>query len=287
MVTLNAEPKPMKDYERAVGRHYDEVAFEYEVRRLHERQPVEFQVTLKALARWLPPPGSVCAEIGVGSGAYSLWLASRGHRLYLADVSARLLQSTLDRLRADGHGELVLGAHHQSATDLNALPDSCADAVLALGPLYHLLEAADRERAVGELARILRPNGILFAAGINRLAFLRDGFCDLPETGAVLRERYLKFLEDGNVDPSIARPLGYAHLSTTAEFENLFAASFEKTTLWGLESFTGVRQERLAELNEENAKAWLDLVEATLEMPDTVGFSDHFLYVGRRRSDVG
>jgi SAM-dependent methyltransferase len=273
----------MKDYERAVGRHYDEIAFEYETRRLRERQPVEFQITLKALDRWLPSRECICTEIGVGSGVYSQWLASRGHRLYLADVSARLLQATLDRLRVAGHGDLVLAAHHRSATDLNALPDACADAVLALGPLYHLLEAADRQRAVQEFARILRPKGILFAAGINRLAFLRDGFCDQPETGAALRERYFKFLEDGNTDPAIAPPLGYAHLSTAEEFDGLFAEDFEKVALWGLESFAGARQERLAELDEPNARAWLDLIEATLGAPDTVSFSDHFLYVGRRR----
>ena len=272
----------MKDHERAVGRHYDEIAFDYERQRLKTRQPVEFQVTLKALARWLPSPGALCAEIGVGSGAYSLWLASRGYRLVLIDVSSKLLSSTLDELRSQGHAALVLGGHHGSATNLSMLPDSCADSVLALGPLYHLLEARDRARAVEEFRRVLKPGGVLFAAGINRMAFLRDAFCHLPEQGAALRERYLKFLEDGNLDPAIARPLGYAHLSTAAEFENLFADGFQKIAFWGVESFAGARQERLAELDEKNVNAWLDLIEATLGLPDTVGFSDHFLYVGRR-----
>ena len=45
------------------------------------------------------------------------------------------------------------------------MPASCAaadgsqDAVLLFGPLYHLTEAADRQRALAEATRVLRPDG--------------------------------------------------------------------------------------------------------------------------------
>lgn len=50
-----------------------------------------------------------------------------------------------------------------------------ADAILLLGPLYHLVERSDRLQALCEARRILKPQGVLFAAGICRFASLIDG----------------------------------------------------------------------------------------------------------------
>ena len=41
------------------------------------------------------------------------------------------------------------------------------------------------------------------------------------------------------VDPEHVPPLGYAHLTTEAEFRALFAAYFTELLLAGVESFTG------------------------------------------------
>jgi ubiquinone/menaquinone biosynthesis C-methylase UbiE len=44
------------------------------------------------------------------------------------------------------------------ARDLD-LSDASVDAVLLLGPLYHLRRRADRLRALGEARRVVRPSG--------------------------------------------------------------------------------------------------------------------------------
>lgn len=46
--------------------------------------------------------------------------------------------------------------------------------MLLLGPLYHLLERADRVRALAEAHRVVRPGGPVVAATINRFAGLHD-----------------------------------------------------------------------------------------------------------------
>jgi SAM-dependent methyltransferase len=56
-----------------------------------------------------------------------------------------------------------------------AAADATADAVLLLGPLYHLLESAERAAALAEARRVLRPGGALVAVAISRFASLHDG----------------------------------------------------------------------------------------------------------------
>ena len=73
-----------------------------------------------------------------------------------------------------------------------------------------------------------------------------------------------------------------AHLKTDAEFDDLFAGEFDRIALWGLESFTSPAQEKLAHLSEEDREAWLDIVEQTAAFSESLGYSDHFLYVGSR-----
>jgi len=48
--------------------------------------------------------------------------------------------------------------------DLSAFADGSYDAVLVLGPLYHLYTDADKCAVLNEAKRVLRPGGILFAA---------------------------------------------------------------------------------------------------------------------------
>jgi SAM-dependent methyltransferase len=52
--------------------------------------------------------------------------------------------------------------------------DASVDVVLLLGPLYHLPVESDREAALAKAMRVLRPEGVLFAAGISRYAALLD-----------------------------------------------------------------------------------------------------------------
>ncbi|MER5624576.1 class I SAM-dependent methyltransferase [Streptosporangium sp. NPDC002544] len=54
------------------------------------------------------------------------------------------------------------------------LPDESVDAVLLLGPLYHLAERADRVRTLAEVVRVVRPSGLVAAATISRYLAVHD-----------------------------------------------------------------------------------------------------------------
>jgi 2-polyprenyl-3-methyl-5-hydroxy-6-metoxy-1,4-benzoquinol methylase len=260
--------------EEQVARYYDEQIYEAEIARLPREFPVEMRITKRFLAKWIQP-GMAVAETGVGGGEYSEWLVRRGCRVHLIDVSRRLLETAAAKAAGGG----LLGATQASAASLSAFESESFDAMLLLGPLYHLLTAADRERAVAEAARVLRPGGLLFAAGINRLCYLRELFRSAPNEVLNRAEFHERHLLDGNLDPEHAPPIGYAHLTGIEEFRALFRGRFVEEELAGVESFTGPWQASLNNLAPEVAEAWLDLVEQTARTPEALGHSDHYLFI--------
>ena len=160
---------------------------------------------------------------------------------------------------------------------------SASDAAIMLGPLYHLLRHDERLLAVQEAAARLKPGGLLLAAGINRLSYLRDALRDDPADVIRRKHFHARFLVDGNLDPHHAPPIGHAHLTTPAEFRQLFTDLFDVVTLVGLESFASTEEARLLNLSHEEPEEWLDLIEATGRTPEGLAQSDHFLFVGRKR----
>lgn len=124
---------------------------------------------------------------------------------------------------------------------------------------------------------------IVFAAGINRLAYLRAAWEQTPQVAKARADFHRRFLREGLLTPEYAPPLGYAHLTTVAEFRELFAEGFVEELVAGIESFTGHAQKQWHRLSKSDREAWLDLVEATATTPEGYGPTEHILYIGRKQ----
>src|SRR5579872_4189714 len=265
-----------------VGKTYDEsglvtYGFDYEVERLEKHQPVEYAITKRYLQRYISD-GATVVDVGAGVGHYSELLARRGCNIYLVDVAERLLATAKERLVTAGLERHLRSAHHASATDLSFLPDACCDAALLLGPLYHLDMAEERQKALAEASRLLRPEGLLFAAGINRMTWLNAFFNN--ETNNVLEERdfFERYIHDGRFYPPDPDQPGYVYLSTIEEFRAEFAvAGFTQLVFTGVESFANYDQTALLKADAQNTEVWLDLIEQTGTTPEGLGMTGHFL----------
>jgi len=157
--------------------------------------PLELARTQELIGRHLPAPPAVVLDVGGAAGVYSCWLASLGYEVHLIDPAPKHIeQARQAAARQSAHA--VASLRVGDARGLSEA-DSSVDAVLLLGPLYHLTEPQDRMRALLEARRVLRPRGLLFGAAICRFASLLDsldrGFIDDPRFFPILEGD----LEDG------------------------------------------------------------------------------------------
>jgi SAM-dependent methyltransferase len=135
--------------------------------RLTSGLSLELLRTQVLLERFLPAPPARVLDVGGASGVYASWLSSHGYQVRLIDP----VPLHLEQARADGRFSVAAGDARSLAEE-----DGSYDAVLLLGPLYHLTERADRIRALAEARRVTRPGGIVAAAVISRYASTLDGF---------------------------------------------------------------------------------------------------------------
>jgi SAM-dependent methyltransferase len=142
-----------------------------ELQRLTQpRGQLEFERMKEILLRHLPPSPAVVADIGGGPGRYALWLAGLGYQVVHRD----LMPLHVQQLRQAAGGDPAIQSGVADARQLD-LADASTDAVLMLGPLYHLDRRGDRLRALTEARRVVRAGGPVFAAAISRWAARIDG----------------------------------------------------------------------------------------------------------------
>src|SRR5205823_7378599 len=164
------QPTPESQSEDIIN-HY---ASGYEADRLNTHSGrLECERTRELLGRFLPPAPAIVLDIGGGPGVHACWLANKGYTVHLIDITPLHVEMAASASRQQPETPLASA----SVGDARSLPwnDKSADAVLLLGPLYHLIDREDRLRALIEARRVLKPGGILFGVGVSRFASTMDG----------------------------------------------------------------------------------------------------------------
>lgn len=249
---------------------------------------VEFAVTRKIISAHLSRPSRVL-DLGGGPGRYAAWLARQGHRVTLADLSPDLLQIARAKIQEEGLADGVVEIVEADACDLRRWPDRSFDAVLALGPFYHLPDLADRETAAREIARVLRPEGIVFAAFMSRWSFVRRVLSSAEEQRYLQDEAWVEdLLERGVFRNSLPGRFSVGYGAKPEEIVPFFEkAGFREIDTFAAESVAGGCTHDLDALEKsgpaEHAKI-LELLVRVSQERSIHGFYGHILYVGRKES---
>ena len=245
---------------------------------------LELARTLVLLERYLPAPPAAIADIGGGPGRYALRLAERGYRVHLVDP----VPLHVEQARAAAGNRLQAALASAEVGDARALrlADESVDGVLLFGPLYHLLERADRVQALAEARRVCRPGGVVLAAAISRFASMLDGI-----RGEYLADPTFAAIAAGDLrDGRHHNPTDNPAYFTTAYFhrpEELSAeceaAGLAHEATLAVEGAAWLLPDLDARLADRERRAVLLAALAMLETePALIGVSAHLLAVARR-----
>lgn len=260
-----------------IAEYYDKISEEPRLKSGWGR--LELVRTQEILQRNLTPPPGRILDVGGATGVYSEWLGGLGYETHLLDLSPVQVEKTKENCRHIATAQVG---------DARRLPwgDGSFDAVLLMGPLYHLAERAERVAAVKEAGRVLRPGGLLFAAAIGRFASLMTslavGFFDHPQFGPLLD----RAMTDGQHRNTTGDPLFF----TTAFFHRPEEVVTEIT-----EAGFGVREVLPVEgpgwMAMKPEEAWddtarwerlLSLIRRVESEESLLGTSHHLLAVAQR-----
>ncbi len=245
---------------------------------------VEFVRTQSLLSRLLPADPAKILDVGGASGRYSCWLASLGYEMHLVDPVPKHIEQALSAsARQSSHQ--IASCSLGDARDLQ-FDDSSFDAVLVMGPLYHLLERSDRVKALQEAYRVLKPGGVVCATAISRYASTVEGL----GLGSFTNPEFLKIMHQDLTDGQHRNPTGkpeyfmdtFFHHSDELISETL-EAGFNGAKLYAIESIGYLVQE-LDTLWEDEARKReiLDILKMLEEEPTLMGASPHILIAGTK-----
>ena len=251
-----------------------------EHRRLEQHQ-LEYDLTWRYLNQYLPAQGSIL-EVGAATGRYTLELAQRGYTLTAVDLSAALIEECRKSLADEGlerQVRLVVA----DARDLGSVTEKRFDAVLLMGPLYHLIAEADRKMALKEAFDRLRAGGILFSSFLSRFGLMGDLLKNNPgwiENQVEVRS----VLERGKRPDDFLRGGFRGYFAQISEIAPLHEAiGFETLTVVGVEPAISADDESYNKLQGRQRQLWLDLFYEMSAERSILGASRHLLYIGKKK----
>ena len=233
---------------------------------------VEYLVPMKYIHDYLPEnkDGFKIADIGAGTGRYSVALANEGW-----DVTAvELVKHNLEVLESK-HAKVKCWPG--DARDLSFLPDSTFDLTIFFGPLYHLHSDKDRLKAFSEVKRITKPGGIILAA------YVMNDYSVI--TYCFREERINGIFETGHIDetfhvrPSEEELYEYVRLEDVERLNTL--AGLKRMKVFSPDGPSDYMRRELNAMSEETFARFVQYQMINAERPELLGAGSHLVDVLR------
>ena len=265
------------DDSRDIVRNFYDQNSQQEWERL-DRHPYEFAITTRMMDRYIRPGDSIL-DIGGGPGRYSLHYLQQGNSVVLTDLS----QGNIDfALRLASERGLTLRALACDALEIEQHVSEKFDHAFLMGPLYHLMEEAERVQAVKAALAMLKPGGILYVSFLMMFSgiiyMLREGQEILIDPN---EEQWIN---------AVRQQISWGGNAFTRAYfidqdEILpFMKQFDIEILhfFGQEGITAQQTYSLQNQCEEVQRAWIDLSIALCETPRYLSHSEHAMVIARK-----
>ena len=178
---------------------------------------------------------------------------------------------------------MILFSKKDCATDLSWIENDFADAVLLMGPLYHLTHEEERNKAVAHAYRMIKPGGFVFAVMMSPYPKLNP----LMESDVELLfdQNYINTVQLNGISEVIFK--GY-------QIEQYRCWPSEAKSLMEKNGFTTQRMRNIEGVGElmsikkrniyshSEKELLIETLRNTCENPNLLGITSQYLYVGKK-----
>jgi len=242
---------------------------------------LEFNTTLHFLKKYLPKKGLIL-DAGGGPGRYTIELAKQGYDVILLDITPENLEFAKRQIKKAKLQNKVKEVVEGSIVDLSKFSDNTFDAVICLGgPLSHVLDKKDRDKAISELIRVAKKGAPIFTSVMSRLSVLVS---ELKLFQHEIEHPLFRKIRDTG-DYSGGYGFTACHFFLPEELKESFAKRDVKILeMVGLEGIGSHFQEKINKLakNKKRWKVWLETHYKTCTHPVVVGISEHILIICKK-----
>lgn len=266
-------------YRQTIAEAYN-AGVEEEYNRLTETplREAEFQLVTGLLDEYLPN-GATIIDIGSGPGRYAEHLLQRNCKVGVVDLSAKSLKAFSDRMENSYCQQNILFNQISCATQLDWIADHSADAILLMGPLYHLIDDVHRTDALAHCHRILKRRGYLFSVFLSRFPASTPQIMKTPkdlfsENHTITHTSFKGF----QVPQFRCWPHEAKSIMSENRFETIRIRNIEGTASFLPDSYWE------GSWPEEKKKELLNSLLETCEKPDLLGITHQFICVAQAKS---
>ena len=228
-----------------LNKFYNEDCDEEE-RLLSKHGSIEFITTTKYIDDLLKN-GDRILEVGAGTGRYSLYYANKGYKVNAIEF----VQHNVDILKSKITPNMDIDAEQGDALDLSRFNDNTFDVTLVLGPLYHLYNETDINRAIEEVMRVTKKDGYPNDFDKNfKMINYPDG---------IFSAFYIKEFKDIMAKHNVTLVKNIATDGLSYHFK-----------------------EKIDSLNDQEFEVWVRYHLSTCEREELQGYSNHMLYICKK-----
>lgn len=233
---------------------------------------VEYLTTMRYIQKFLKP-GDKILEIGAATGRYSIALAKMGYDVTAVDLVPKHVEIMKSKTRRLKNFRCMVA----DALDLSQFEDNSFNMVLNFGPMYHLFNKKDKNKAIKETLRVAAKNGICMFAYLPCASFI---------TGYGLRHQCVEHLYSAMDNTGRIKDIPEEVFTCfyIEDFKKLFNKTSTKyITNVATDGIAYVMREWLEQLTKKDYEAFLKWHFMTCERLDQQGYSSHLLYICQKK----